>query len=165
MVCQRRIFLLFSFLCLLFSAGRANALQFGRLSVEPLLVLEGVYDDNIFLTSEDTKDSWIGRVRPEIEFAYDYGPTDFLLFYGTEFQFYSEPDEPDSIAKNHRFGLSLEHMFGERTSILVDNQLFIGTDVPELAGLGLENVRLSAVLPGNRDFRINRFAFEINHTC
>jgi len=161
---------------LLWPGTSSDAFLIGRLDVAPELVLEWMYDDNVWL--RDTRDpqrpvvgDWVGRVRPGLTLAYDYGATDFSLGYLTDFEFYlgsrslsdqisNTATRKDTYARNHDLTLAARHEFGPRTAVELEDTLQIGTDVADLVGAlggeGFDGVTPSGILPEPSDYRINR---------
>jgi opacity protein-like surface antigen len=151
--------LLASLSLLLLTAQPARAVRLGPVDFLPTLQIEGVYDDNIFLRSEDDplpiEEDYLTRIIPAVAFTHDRGPTDFLVRYQNEFLFYMNFPDRDATGGNHGFDLSIAHAFGERSSVELDNTFRIGTDISSIAEQGGADLPPTGILPRGREYRTN----------
>jgi len=165
---RRLVFLLWCG-CLGFPPGvpdRAEAMNFGRLEVNPRVAFEGVYEDNVFRRSPQDPEGPIeedvfGSIRPGVSLLYDFGPTDFSFGYQTELRFYREREENNSYARNHDLDLSATRSFRGGAAVTLSDFLLIGTDVAEISAAALGNVDRLGVLPSRRDFRLNSTSLDL----
>ena len=70
--------------------------QIGPLYIPPTVDFETFYTDNLWLTSEQEKDTWVGVLKPRVQTWLQNGPSDYSLSFELEDSTYADSSDDDS---------------------------------------------------------------------
>lgn len=69
--------------------------QIGPLYITPTVDFETFYTDNLWLTSEQEKDTWVGVLKPRVQTWLQNGPSDYSLSFELEDSTYADSSDDD----------------------------------------------------------------------
>ncbi len=141
-LCESLVFFLAFFFVLFIAVSPTQA---GRLSLVPSLAVDGEYNDNIFLVTEEDEleektDDSILTVRPGLRLHYDTYRLAAHIGGGVGMQSYYENVEENRLPSNASAGTGLSYWFGPKTQVGVEDTLTFFYDPRESFGTATEEV-------------------------
>lgn len=141
-----RILCLFATLfCALFPAGASAVepadIRLGPIYLAPTLDTEARYEDNLFRTEKNEKDTWVAEVAPRIQAWVQNGPNTYSLGYKLTNSTYASSHADDFT--DHLVNLDLHHEFNARNVANVFGEYYDGH---EERGTGLSEGGISRLI-------------------